>query len=193
MNDTARIRILSVEEDRDFCSFMSRQLGKEEDLELIGWAHDRKSAVELAEKLRPDIVLMDFFMTSCEPMEGIEAAREIRFASRAKLIFLTGVEEPQTSIEACKRAFASGYIYKRQLEFVPLTVRKTAAGHTPQEEFIKALILSDLSAAERTVLDMILGKDIRLLSAEKTIANQKTNICRKLGVRHPSELIRLLG
>lgn len=114
-------------------------------------------------------------------------------ASQAKIILLTAIEDPQISIEASKKAFASGYIFKSQFDLIPETIRATAKGSTPQEDFIKALIVSELSVAEKTVLDVILGKDIRLLSSEKTIANQKTNIFKKLGVRHGNELIRLMG
>ena len=57
---------------------------------------------------------------------------------------------------------------------------------------IRSLILSDLSAAEQTVLQMLLGKDVNLRSSAKTIANQKSSILKKLGLRRQEELIHLM-
>lgn len=188
-----KISILFVEDDPDFQYLIRQLLENEEDLLLLGSAANKTDAVEMAQRLQPRIVLMDLNLSPGEHLGGVEAAKEIRLVSEAKVILLTGVEDPMVSVEASKRAFASGYIFKSQFELIPETIRKTAQGHTPQEDFIKALILSGLSAAERTVLDIILGKDIKLMSSEKTIANQKTKILKKLGVKHSNELPRLLG
>ncbi len=187
------IKIMFVEDDPDFSYLIRRQLACEKDFDIVGSAVSREEAVKMAQALQPHIVLMDLNLSPTQPLGGIEASREIKLVSHAKVILLTGMEDAQISIEASKKAFASGYIFKSQYEFIPETIRKTALGHTPQEDFIKALIFSDLSAAEKTVLDMILGKNIKLLSSDKTIANQKTKIFKKLGVKQSSELIRLIG
>jgi len=188
-----KIKILIVEDDPDFNFLLRSLLEQEEDFMLSGCAEAKDEAVKLAQEVQPQIVLMDLNLSPSDPLSGVEAAREIQLVSFAKVILLTSIEDPEISIEASKKAFASGYIFKRQFELISETIRKTAYGHTPQEDFIRALILSDLSYAERTVLDMMLGKDIKLLSSEKTIANQKTKIFKKLGVKHTSELLRLLG
>ena len=184
---------MSVEDDPDFQFLIKALLEKGTDFLFVGSAGTRAIGVEMAKKLRPHIVLMDLNLSSGEDLGGIEAAKEIRLVSQAKTIILTAVEDPQTAIEASKKSFASGYIFKSQFEIIPETIRATARGNTPQAEFIRALILSELSAAERTVVDMILGKDIKLMSSEKTIANQKTKIFKRLGVRHGNDLIHLLG
>ena len=58
---------------------------------------------------------------------------------------------------------------------------------------IRSLILSDLSYAERTVFDMMMGKKIELFSSPKTIANQKTTILKKLGLHSQWELNMVFG
>ena len=192
-SDKENIRIICVDDDPDFCFLIKSLLEREQDLSLVGAAGNRETALDMVQKHHPHIVLMDLNLSQGDDLGGIEAAKEIRLASQAKIILLTALEDPLISIEASKKAFASGYIFKSQFELIPETIRATAKSTTPQEDFIKALILSELSTAEKTVLDMILGKDIRLLSSEKTIANQKTKIFKKLGVKHGNELIRLMG
>jgi DNA-binding CsgD family transcriptional regulator len=54
------------------------------------------------------------------------------------------------------------------------------------------LILEDLSVAEKSVLELIIGKNIEIRSANKTISNQKTSILKKLGLKNANELIKLL-
>lgn len=191
-SDKEKIKIICVDDDPDFRFLIKSLLERQQNFNLVGSAENREDALEMAQKLHPQIVLMDLNLSPGEDLGGVEAAKEIRLATHAKIILLTAIEDPQISIEACKKAFASGYIFKSQFDLIPETIRATAKGSTPQEDLIKALILSELSAAEKTVLDMILGKDIRLLSSEKTIANQKTKIFKKLGVKHGNELIRLL-
>lgn len=184
-----KIRILYVDDDRDFIYLIGKML-HEAGLELCGYAMTKEEGVRLAREYNPGIVLMDLSL-SANRMEGIEAAKEIRLVSDAKVILLTSHEQPEISIEACKKSFASGYVFKSQCQLLAETIRTTAAGSTPQEQFIRALTISELSAAEQAVLRGLIGKDIRAASSEKTIANQKTSIFRKLGVKNTGELIRL--
>jgi DNA-binding NarL/FixJ family response regulator len=182
-----KIRVLFVEDDPDFVFLIRGLLESEPDFEVLGYADNRNDAVLLAQSLNPDIVLMDLNLSGTE-LDGIEAARQIRLSTDAKVILLTAFEQPDISVEASKKSFASGYIFKSQYEFIPETIRKTARGHTSQEDFIKALILSELSTAEKSVFQMILGKNVEISSSDKTIANQKTQIFKKLGIKHTHEL-----
>lgn len=193
LNTKKKIKIMIVEDDLDFIYLIKHELECQDDFLFCGYSDNKRDAVKMAEEVKPDIVLMDLNLSSSKQLEGIEAAREIKLITHAKIILLTGMEDSSVSIEASKKAFASGYVFKSQFEFITETISKTARGRTPQEDFIKALILSDLSAAEKTVLDLMLGKNIQILSAEKTIANQKTKIFKKLGVKNSNDLLRLLG
>jgi Response regulator containing a CheY-like receiver domain and an HTH DNA-binding domain len=182
-----KIKILFVEDDPDFTFLIDSMLKSEPDFDIVGHTDNKDDAISLAEKTQPDIVLMDLNLSLGE-LDGIEAAKQIRLRTDAKIILLTAFEQPEISIEASKKAFASSYIYKSQYEILCDTVKKTASGKTPQECFINALILSELSPAEQYIFNLMLGKDIQVLSSEKTIANQKTNIFKKLGIKNSNEL-----
>lgn len=187
-----KIGILVVEDDEDFCFLIRNTLQKEADMRVLGSTGSGREAVLLAEKLKPDLVLMDLNLSLAE-LDGVDAAREIRLCTDARIVILTAFETPQIVTDACKRAFASGYIFKSQFEMLTETVRKTVEGRTPQECLIRSLILSELSPAERSVFSMMLGQDMHLQSSHKTIANQRTALLKKLGLKSQKELVHLFG
>src|SRR5712691_11525996 len=70
-----RWRVLVVEDDDFFAEALTELLEADGSLEVAGRARDGREAIELAEALRPDVVLMDIVLPV---MDGIEATREIR-------------------------------------------------------------------------------------------------------------------
>lgn len=184
------IKIIFAEDDTDFVYLIQEFLKNESDFEVLGYADNKDDAISLAQKLKPDIVLMDLNLSS-PYLDGIDAAKQIRLTTDAKVLLLTSFYQPDIIIEASKKAFASGYIFKSQYGQLPGMIRATAAGSTPQEEFIRALIVSELSVAEKTVLELIMGKHVEISSSEKTIANQKTQIFKKMGLRNSNEILHV--
>ena len=86
-----------------------RSLLTARDLEVVGEARTGKEAIELAWKLKPDVVLMDLMMPE---MDGLEATR--RLAAElpdVKVIVLTASDEESNLFEAIKSG-AKGYLLK---------------------------------------------------------------------------------
>lgn len=79
------------------------------EIEIVGIAEDGAEAVELVERERPDLVLMDLKMAG---MNGIEATRRIRtHYSETKVLVLTTYDDDEWVFDAI-RAGASGYLLK---------------------------------------------------------------------------------
>jgi chemotaxis response regulator CheB len=70
-----RWRVLVVEDDDSFAQALRKLLEADGRLEVAGTALEGREAVELAEALRPDVVVMDIVLPV---MDGVEATREIR-------------------------------------------------------------------------------------------------------------------
>ena len=184
-----RWKVILVEDDPDFVYLIRQAVERCEALSFLGAARSGEEGVALTQNLQPDIVLMDLNLPG--GMDGIAAARAIRLATEARVLLLTSCEDPDTIIRASKQAFASGYIFKSQCQALVDVICRTAEAPTPQSALIKELVLSELSPAERGVVEMLLEGDVALSSAEKTIANQKTSIFRKLGLRSTAELVHV--
>jgi YesN/AraC family two-component response regulator len=103
------IRILLVDDQALLCEVLQTWLNVEDDLNVVGIAHNGQEAVEKAEILQPDIVLMDIDMPH---MDGLNATKIIaqRFPN-IKVIFLSGHDD-DAYLGKSLRAGAKGYLLK---------------------------------------------------------------------------------
>ena len=100
------IRVLLADDQRVVRDGLAMVLGLLDGIEVAGSAADGEQAVALAQRLRPDVVLMDLRMPR---MDGIEATR--RLASEVHVIALTTYADDRSVVEAL-RAGARGYLTK---------------------------------------------------------------------------------
>ena len=105
-------RVLLVDDQTLFRTGLARLLEGDPRIEIVGQAADGAEAVIQAEKLRPDVVLMDLKMPN---VDGIEATRQMIAANPdTRVLILTTFETDNHVIQALK-AGASGYVLKDSL------------------------------------------------------------------------------
>ena len=103
------VRVLVVEDFVGFRRVISSILGKRRDLQIIGEASDGLEAVQKAEELQPDLILLDIGLPT---LNGIEAARQIRrLAPKSKILFLSQ-ESSADVVEEALSFGALGYVVK---------------------------------------------------------------------------------
>lgn len=102
------VRIVIADDDRLFAEMVRMQLSSREDVEIVGIAATGEEAVELAEELEPDLVLMD---VSMPVLDGVEAARAITAGSDPPAIVLVTGEDVELDARAY-RAGAAAYVRK---------------------------------------------------------------------------------
>ena len=106
-------RILAVDDFEPYRRFVSSLLHGRPDLQVVGGVSDGLQAVEKAQELQPDLILMDIGLPG---INGIEAARQIRtLVPNAKIIFLTQESSPEV-IQEARNLGASGYVLKIEAE-----------------------------------------------------------------------------
>lgn len=103
------LRVLVVEDFAPFQRFIASTLGKRRDLQIICEVADGLEAVQRAEQLQPDLIILDIGLPT---LTGIEAARQIReLAPESKIIFLSHESAAEIVQEALSLG-ALGYVVK---------------------------------------------------------------------------------
>ena len=103
------MRVLVVEDFAPFWQFIRSTLAERPDVQVIGEVADGLEAVQKAELLEPDLVLLDIGLPT---LNGIEAARQIRkLAPACKIIFVSQESSTEVVQEALKLG-AWGYVVK---------------------------------------------------------------------------------
>jgi DNA-binding NarL/FixJ family response regulator len=106
----APIKVLLADDHALMRHGLRLTIDSQQDMEVIGEASDGFEALELAEKLRPDIILMDIAMPRCD---GLEATRRIKSRlPEIKIIVLTVHEEAESLLEALWSG-ARGFLLKK--------------------------------------------------------------------------------
>jgi DNA-binding NarL/FixJ family response regulator len=108
-----RWRVLVVEDDDAFAEALRELLEADGRLEVAGRARDGREGVELAEALRPDVVLMDIVLPV---LDGVEATREIRRRQPTiPVVGITGWEYEERALEV-RDAGAVDFVGKGRLD-----------------------------------------------------------------------------
>jgi DNA-binding NarL/FixJ family response regulator len=103
------IRVLLVDDQQLVRAGFRLILETERDIEVVGEADDGRAGVELARRLRPDVVLMDIRMPE---VDGVEATRLLAVGSTGpRVLILTTYDVDEYVVEAL-RAGASGFLLK---------------------------------------------------------------------------------
>lgn len=178
------------------------------DMQVVGTAADGRAAVQMAETLRPDIILMDIQMPR---VDGVEAVAEVlRLLPRTHVVMITTFTSREAVVPAL-RAGALGYVLKSDPpERLLSAVREAVAGRTqlsPQalEAVVGHLRESDnraslpasvtLTARESEVLNHLAeghsNREIAelMVLSEKSVKLHVTNMVSKFQVRDRLQLV----
>ncbi len=192
------IRVLLVDDHAVVREGLRAFLELQEGIEVAGEAADGQAGVAAAERLRPDVVLMDLVMPR---LDGVGAMRELR--SRlpdVKVIVLTSFADDEQLLPAVQ-AGAAGYLLKNaQPQELARAVRAAHAGEAVVDPHIAARLLDSiaqpageapadqLTPREQEVLELIarglsnkrIARELGI--AEKTVKTHVGHVLAKLGV-----------
>jgi two-component system nitrate/nitrite response regulator NarL len=137
----SNIRVVIVDDFEPFCGFVRASLRKMPELQVICELSDGLTAVQKAEELNPDVILLDIGLPT---LNGIEAARQIRkLVPKAQIIFLSQ-ESSNDVVQEALSLGALGYVVKALVgsELLP-AVKAVLEG----KQFVSAGVTGQDSAA----------------------------------------------
>jgi two-component system, NarL family, response regulator NreC len=200
-----KIRILLADDHAVVRQGFRLILGAQPDMEIVGEAGNGREAVELAEKLHPDVAVMDVAMPE---LNGIEATRRIAEAAPRTRVLALSMHKDSVYVREILRAGARGYLLKDQIDSDLLAaVRAVARGEGYLSPAVSDAVLNDyrkhvsepidlLTSREREVLQMIAegktNKEIATVLALSvyTVDAHRGRIMEKLNLHSVNELVR---
>jgi len=140
------------------------------DMEIAGEAGNGREAVELAEKLHPDVVVMDVAMPE---LNGIEATRRLASSSPHTRVLALSMHKDSVYVREILRAGARGYLLKDSIDTDLINaVRAVAKGDGYISPGVSDAVLTDYRRHVTDPLDLLTSREREVL---QMIAESKTN------------------
>ncbi|MCR1784251.1 response regulator transcription factor [Nocardioides carbamazepini] len=139
------MRVLLADDQALVRSGFRMILSAEPDIEVVGEAADGAEAVELARRLRPDVVLMDVQMPR---VDGIAATADLVAEDLGRVVILTTFDRDDYLFDAL-RAGASGFLLKNaEAEQLVEAVRAVGRGHALLSPEVTRRVITEMAAGQ---------------------------------------------
>lgn len=206
---TAKTRILLAEDHATVREGIKLLVNKQLDMEVIGEADDGAGALEKAQDLKPDMVVMDVSMPG---MNGLLATKKLRrMCPSVKILTLTRHTD-DGYLQQLIKAGVNGYVLKQSApsELInairavsdgksyidPSLATKVMGGFVGRSASLRGENASEVTDREMEVLRLVAwghsNKEIaqKLDISVKTVEAHKTNTMRKLGMKSRIDIVR---
>jgi len=194
-----KLKVLLVDDHALVRRGFRRMLEDEPTFEVVGEASDGLEAVECAEKLQPNVIVMDCALPQ---INGIEASRRILAKRPDTAILMLSMHSEDTLIRQALEAGAKGYVLKNAMDLdLVSAIKKVADGKTVLDSQItrggtlKGERDTGLTQRELEILQHIVaGKSNKEIANElklsvNTVSVHRANIMDALGIHKTAELV----
>ena len=202
-----KIRIVIADDHPIFRDGLKKLLSLENDLQIIGEAQNGTQALEIVEKLRPDVLLLDLKMPGMDGLVALQKMQER--VKETRVIILTACDYEQEVVQAVKLGSAGVVRKQHTTDLLIKSIHKVAEGQIWLDGQLTAAVMKEfaepapppaarpkslLSAREREIVGLVCqgfrNKEIaeKMFISEQTVKNHLHNIFDKLGVSDRLEL-----
>ena len=194
-----KLKVLLVDDHALVRRGFRRMLEDEPSLQVVGEASDGLEAVQLAEQLKPEVIVMDCALPQ---INGIEASRRILARQPQTAILMLSMHSEDTLVRQAMEAGARGYVLKNAMDLdLVSAIKKVAEGKTVLDpQVIKSGGLkgerdTGLTPRELEILQHIVaGKSNKQIATElnlsvNTVSVHRANIMDALGIHKTAELV----
>jgi DNA-binding NarL/FixJ family response regulator len=186
-------------------------LEKAEDIEVVGQAASGQEALELVERLAPDVLVLDIAMPG---LDGLQVVGRVEFLEVPTRVVILSMYAAEALVARALRAGVNGYLLKGSSpEELRLAIRAASRGQTYLSPKIAQIVVRGyldaehrggasgpverLTPREREVLQLVAEGHSspaiadRLQLSTKTVEKHRSSLMAKLGVHNAAELIRV--
>jgi DNA-binding NarL/FixJ family response regulator len=194
-----KLKVLLVDDHALVRRGFRRMLEDEPSLQVVGEASDGLEAVQLAEQLRPEVIVMDCALPQ---INGIEASRRILAKRPETAILMLSMHSEDTLVRQAMEAGAKGYVLKNAMDLdLVSAIKRVAEGKTVLDPQItrggnlKGERDAGLTPRELEILQHIVaGKSNKQIATElnlsvNTVSVHRANIMDALGIHKTAELV----
>ena len=205
-----KVRVLLADDHTILRAGLKMMLNAQPDIEVVGEASDGRQAISEAQRLLPDVILMDITMPECN---GIEATKQVkRHLPDVRVLVLT-MHENEEYLFQMLRAGAAGYMLKEAADTELISaIRVVSSGRFYLSPSAQSMMVSDylqrvrtgdekdsysaLTEREREILKLVaegftnnqIGE--QLFISPKTVDTHRTHIMDKLNLHSRAELVK---
>jgi len=208
--DSGPIRVLLADDHTILRAGLKMMLSVQPDIEIVGEASDGRQAIAEAQRLQPDVILMDITMPE---LNGIEATRQVKKLLPETRVLVLTMHENEEYLFQVLRAGASGYILKEAADTELISaIRSVYVGRFYLSPPAQAMMVGDymqrvrageehdsysgLTEREREILKLVaegytnnqIGE--RLFISPKTVDTHRTHVMDKLNLHSRAELVK---
>lgn len=204
----AKLRVLLAEDHKTVREGVKLLVNAQPDMEVVGEADDGELALAQAEKLRPDIIIMDISMPR---MNGLKATKKLRSKYPEIKLLTLSRHTDDGYLQQLVAAGANGYVLKQSApNHLINAIREVAEGNAYLDPALTKKVMGsyanrpslrgenqkELSDRETEVLRLIsLGYSNKEIAASldlsvKTVEVHKANAMRKLGISGRIEIVK---
>jgi two-component system response regulator NreC len=205
-----KIRVFLVDDHTVVRQGLRRILESDDEIEIVGEAGDGRTAIDLVQKLRPHVVVMDVAMPE---LNGIEATRQILKRVEGAKVLVLSMHGDDVYVRQALKAGARGYLLKDSEDLDLIKAVKAIRGggsffSPPVSKVVLSGYLGDkidgdaedsvarLTDREREVLQLIAegktNKEVAhaLSVSVNTVETHRKHIMEKLDLHNTAELVR---
>jgi DNA-binding NarL/FixJ family response regulator len=194
-----KIRVLIAEDQRLLRQCFQEVLDLDDEIEVVGAAADGEEAVVLAEKNRPDVVLMDIAMPR---LDGVSATALIHERVPDARVLILSLHDTPSQVDKAMKAGIAGYVLKSvDLEELVRIIKATHRGESIHSPFLADQKLTEsqdlerygLTFRENQVLKLLVHGDNNasiaktLCVSEQTIKKELVSLFEKLDVKNRTQ------
>jgi len=205
-----KVRVLLADDHTILRAGLKMMLNAQPDIEVIGEASDGRQAVLEAQRLQPDVIIMDITMPE---VNGIEATRQVKKLQPDVRVLVLTMHENEEYLFQMLRAGAAGYMLKEAADTELISaIRVVSSGRFYLSPSAQSMMVSDylqrvrtgeerdsysaLTEREREILKLVaegytnnqIGE--RLFISPKTVDTHRSHIMDKLNLHSRAELVK---